>query len=253
MKLVYICSPLRGNIKENIKKATVYCAYAAQQGVIPLAPHTIFTQYLDDTIPAQREKGIAMGMELLKRCDELWVCGDTISQGMQKEIDFSIVNNICIKYMSNIDILLDRGLKEHPKLISVSGIKGYGSVEALSSALSSQPTAWSFNIPRFRRNVAAVFYGREYENQMGSEKKLTKEEEIEQLRDNIRDIKQCGPIFLTRTDDGVTTNVILPEEAHELFSTEDLSKVEEYIMKISNKEFAEEPVQEENMGIEMSQ
>jgi hypothetical protein len=73
LKLVYICSPLRGAIEENIKKAHRYCEYAAGCDVIPLAPHTIFTAYLQDTIPEQRAQGLKMGLELLKRCDEIWV------------------------------------------------------------------------------------------------------------------------------------------------------------------------------------
>lgn len=87
MKLVYICSPLRGDIEGNKQRATDLCKYAAEQGVIPLAPHTIFTQYLDDTIADQRKKGLKMGLELLERCDELWLFGDEPSSGMLKELE----------------------------------------------------------------------------------------------------------------------------------------------------------------------
>ena len=45
MRLVYICSPLRGDMEANKKRADEYCAYAASCGVVPLAPHTIFTRY----------------------------------------------------------------------------------------------------------------------------------------------------------------------------------------------------------------
>ena len=100
LKLVYICSPLRGDIQSNIKKANTYCAYAAEKGVIPLAPHTIFTQYLDDTKPQQRQKGLEMGMELLKRCDELWVCGDVLSNGMKQEIEYAKGHGITTLYYS---------------------------------------------------------------------------------------------------------------------------------------------------------
>jgi hypothetical protein len=51
LRLVYISSPLRGDVERNIQRARDYCAYAASCGVIPLAPHTIFTQYLDDEQP----------------------------------------------------------------------------------------------------------------------------------------------------------------------------------------------------------
>jgi hypothetical protein len=108
LKLVYICSPLRGAIEENNKKAHRYCEYAAGCDVIPLAPHTIFTA-LQDTIPEQRAQGLKMGLELLKRCDEIWVCGDEISQGMQGEIDLATKLHIPTIYV--LDHHIEEGLK----------------------------------------------------------------------------------------------------------------------------------------------
>lgn len=120
MKLVYICSPLKGDIKGNIEKAISYCAYAANIGVLPLAPHTIFTQYLDDTVPAQRGRGLEMGIELLKRCDELWVCGDTLSKGMENEIAFARQHGIKARYIPESEIMRDKdGI--HVKPYSLSG------------------------------------------------------------------------------------------------------------------------------------
>lgn len=86
MSLIYICSPLRGEIEENIKKANEYSRQTAMQGDCPVAPHCLFTQYLDDNKPQERELGIKMGLELLEHCDELLVCGDRISDGMKAEI-----------------------------------------------------------------------------------------------------------------------------------------------------------------------
>ncbi len=100
MRLVYICSPLRGDMKQNISRAHEYCAYAADCGVIPLAPHTIFTNYLDDTNPEQRKRGLAMGLELLKRCDEIWVVGDALSEGMKGEIALAKKEHIPRLYVS---------------------------------------------------------------------------------------------------------------------------------------------------------
>ena len=64
MRLVYISSPLRGDMEKNKEKAKDYCAYAASCGVIPLATHTIITQYLTDAVPEQREQGPGTGNEL---------------------------------------------------------------------------------------------------------------------------------------------------------------------------------------------
>ena len=87
MKMVYICSPLRGDIEANIKRATHYCEYAAGCGVIPIAPHVAWNGIFDDTIPEKREMALQLGLELLRRCDEVWVMGDEISQGMRGEIE----------------------------------------------------------------------------------------------------------------------------------------------------------------------
>lgn len=86
MKLVYIASPLRGDYSKNIKKATEYCEKACSMGVLAFAPHLYFTQFYNDTIPEQREKGLEMGLAMLEKCEELWVMGIHISQGMKGEI-----------------------------------------------------------------------------------------------------------------------------------------------------------------------
>ena len=87
MKMVYVCSPLRGDIERNLRRAVRYCEYAAGCGVIPLAPHVAWNGIFDDTISEKRETALKLGLELLKRCDEIWAMGNEISKGMQGEID----------------------------------------------------------------------------------------------------------------------------------------------------------------------
>lgn len=88
MKKVYICSPLRGDIIGNIERAKAYCKQAKDDGYLPIAPHIYFTQFMDDTIPDDRTLAMAMGIELLDMCDELWIFGNVISEGMRAEIDY---------------------------------------------------------------------------------------------------------------------------------------------------------------------
>lgn len=109
MRLVYVCSPLRGNIEANQQKADEYCAYAAACGVVPLAPHTIFTRYLDENIPEQREQGLKLGTELLKHCNELWVMGGVISEGMQNEIKLARELHLPVLYID--DEMVQSGYK----------------------------------------------------------------------------------------------------------------------------------------------
>lgn len=89
MKMVYIASPLRGDYNANIKNAVEYCRLAGERGVLPLAPHIIFSQWCNDTVPQQREQGMQLGLALLEKADELWVMGTTFSQGMQGEVAFA--------------------------------------------------------------------------------------------------------------------------------------------------------------------
>lgn len=83
---IYICSPLKGNIERNIQRAIGYSRFVYSKGGIPLAPHAIFTQFLDDNIPEERNAGIDMGIQLLLKCDELWAFGEKISEGMAAEM-----------------------------------------------------------------------------------------------------------------------------------------------------------------------
>lgn len=85
--LVYICSPLSGDVEANTEKARAFCRYALEQGQIPLAPHLLFPQFMNDDVPAERELAIFMDVVLLGKCSELWVLGETVSAGMQTEID----------------------------------------------------------------------------------------------------------------------------------------------------------------------
>jgi len=101
LKLVYIASPLRGDYNQNIKNAVKYCKNACDMGVLAIAPHIVFSQWCNDTIPEQREQGLRLGLELLAKADELWVMGDRVSQGMAGEIAFAKEHGIPIFAVDN--------------------------------------------------------------------------------------------------------------------------------------------------------
>ena len=84
--LVFICSQLAGNLERNTENARRYSKYAVEQGAIPIAPHLLFPQFMDDCDKAQRELGLFFGMVLMGKCDEMWVFGSAFSQGMKIEI-----------------------------------------------------------------------------------------------------------------------------------------------------------------------
>lgn len=86
-KIVYIASPYAGNIEENIGFAKAACRYAVDKGVTPVAVHLMYPQFLNDVDPEERRVGTEMGVQLLLTCNEIWICGETISSGMLAEIN----------------------------------------------------------------------------------------------------------------------------------------------------------------------
>jgi hypothetical protein len=48
------------------------------------------TQFLDDANDTDRLMGLYAGMSMLERCDEFWMFGDTISDGMRLELQEAI-------------------------------------------------------------------------------------------------------------------------------------------------------------------
>lgn len=84
-KKVFICSPYRGDRQGNAERAAGYSRMAYEKGYLPIAPHLLFPQFLDDEKEEERQAGIQMGLDLLLYCDEVWVFGG-ITEGMLTEI-----------------------------------------------------------------------------------------------------------------------------------------------------------------------
>ena len=71
-QLVYIASPLSGDVAHNLDFARQACRYAIAQGVTPFAPHLLYPQMLNDNDPAERQLGLEMGNQMLELCDALF-------------------------------------------------------------------------------------------------------------------------------------------------------------------------------------
>ena len=98
--IVFICSPFSGNTEENVKAAQRFSRYAVDSGFIPLAPHLLFPQFLDDNVPDERQLGIFFGNVLMSKCTEVWVFGSIISSGMMAEIKRAKWKNYPIRYFN---------------------------------------------------------------------------------------------------------------------------------------------------------
>lgn len=99
-KMIYVCSPYRGDREGNTKKAIEHAKYVFEKGGIPIVPHLYFTQFLDDTIPEERKAGMELGREIFKYCDEIWVFGVyPPTEGMWQEIVWAVQHGITIKFV----------------------------------------------------------------------------------------------------------------------------------------------------------
>ncbi|MGN0574765.1 MAG: DUF4406 domain-containing protein [Ruminococcus sp.] len=98
--IVYICSPYSGNVNHNIEMARKYSRFAVDKHYLPIAPHLLFTQFMNDEIPEERETAIFMNFVLMSKCAEIWVFGDVISAGMQHEINRAKRKYMKIRYFT---------------------------------------------------------------------------------------------------------------------------------------------------------
>jgi len=100
--LVYICSPFAGDVQLNRKNARKYSRFALDQSAIPLTPHLLYPQFMDDKDPAERWLARhKINYVLVGKCDELWVFGSVISSGMEYEISVAKKRQMKIRYFTD--------------------------------------------------------------------------------------------------------------------------------------------------------
>lgn len=99
--IVYICSPYAGEIDKNVEAARRYSRFAVDRGYIPVAPHLLFPQFLDDASPGERQLGLFFGNALMSKCSEVWVFGETFSAGMRTEIKRARWKSYRLRYFTD--------------------------------------------------------------------------------------------------------------------------------------------------------
>lgn len=91
MKVVYICHPIGGAVRANIKlilQIVKRLNLDENPSVVPYAPYLADVLAMDDSNDKHRAKGLANSAELFARrvIDEVWVYGNSITDGMHTEI-----------------------------------------------------------------------------------------------------------------------------------------------------------------------
>ena len=97
--LVYIASPFAGDEEKNTKNALRYCRFAVDSGAIPWAPHLFLPRFMSET--NERDEAMFMNMVYLGRCEEIWVFGDRITDGMAAEIRKAEKRQMPVRYFTD--------------------------------------------------------------------------------------------------------------------------------------------------------
>ena len=94
-KLIFVCSPFQ-NQTHNLERAKMCCKHVLTNGHVPIASHLFYPQILDDANDAERRVGLDCSLKLLSKCDELWIFGEVVTDGMREEIKYAMENGIPI-------------------------------------------------------------------------------------------------------------------------------------------------------------
>ena len=82
-RLVIVESPYAGDVERNTRYAYACMRDALSRGEAPLASHLLFPQFLDDTIPEERNLGMHAGLAWVRVAHATVVYADLgISRGM---------------------------------------------------------------------------------------------------------------------------------------------------------------------------
>ena len=96
--LVYICSPYAGDMETNAENARKYSRFAVENMAIPFASHLLMPQYMDEG--TERELALRMGIIFLSKCEQLWMFGERISNGMAYEIKKAVSMGKKVRYFT---------------------------------------------------------------------------------------------------------------------------------------------------------
>jgi hypothetical protein len=92
VKQIYLAHPLKGDIQKNLELARLWYKWACTH----YWPDHCFNamwilnvEVFDDDSSVDRYRGMQRNLQGIKRCDELWLLGPRVSEGMVEEAEFA--------------------------------------------------------------------------------------------------------------------------------------------------------------------
>lgn len=75
---------------------------------MPITPHLLFPQFLNDRDEFERNLGMKMGLVLMLKCREVWVFGSP-SAGMNTEIKRALLKGMPVRYFNEKGLEVNHG------------------------------------------------------------------------------------------------------------------------------------------------
>ena len=97
-KRIYVCHPYRSDPALNSVKVRIIAQNLVAMGVLPVAPQLYLPQFINEE--TQRELALALCVELLKTCDEVWVFGEHVTEGMERELVEAHARRMFVRFVS---------------------------------------------------------------------------------------------------------------------------------------------------------
>ena len=91
---VHLLPLLRGCDAQH-RNGLPYSRFAVDEGCVPITPHLYLPLFISEE--TERDLAMSVGLRLMDKCSELWVCGDRISDGMRREIAYAVEAGIQIR------------------------------------------------------------------------------------------------------------------------------------------------------------
>jgi len=87
VRVIYLAHPVAGDVKANLASARRWIRWIVDNytDIAICAPRIPYVESLRDECVQDRLRGTRDDLEILARCDEVWLVGDRVSSGMEAE------------------------------------------------------------------------------------------------------------------------------------------------------------------------
>jgi hypothetical protein len=98
MRVIYLAHPVSGDVSANLARARRWLRWVYDNFDVAVVADWILTcEVLDDANPAHRAHGLAMDRALVEICDEFWMVGGRVSNGMKTEVDVALTAKVAVR------------------------------------------------------------------------------------------------------------------------------------------------------------